>query len=1098
MQTRRRISALFLLLLLISSLLPGCSLPAAQPVQVSPQAKLHTLLLDIAQSGADQLVPVIVQAQGSLDELVGSVHWTGSVITGNFPFINAVSALVPAAALLEIAQSPAVKWVSPNGPMRSTATSVQSVRDDFAVAAFNSNNGSQNWSADWVENDPVVGGAGPATGRVRIENGKLALSDFPDTGGQPSAARQVNLSAAADATLSFSYATTGGVDWEDTIALEISIDGINFVRLDTFTGIAGSTVGNRSYDISGFRFANTTIRFRVANMYGAANEQFLIDSVQIDFTVEDNAEIEKFYASQTPITGGTVKDDFSDVSYANNTGSNLWLAPWQESLDDNSPSGGTVSISGGSLEVKMDGTFGKSVRRTANLAGVNSAQLRYFLRNDSNLNSPDAVVVEASRDGGATWTTVTTVNANTAENTTHTFDLIQILGSVTSNTVVRFRQSAGSGTEKMRLESVEIEFQYITPQYNPVFVTWASALLAGSVYEWNQASNIVEPNGLGPDGLYGYGGQGKATFAGFSAQVTPGHRISKVELLVSAYATAKIKDLDYTLEIYMQGNKQSTIKRPTSIFDNYVGLANAGLVAVDLTGSRAWQWSDFYNDLYIQIEHSSFDTSKNQTIYYDAIGLRVTSTPGVDNSLNNLAPGGTLPKEAFDASKLTQAFPFAVRAPETWNKTPAYVQGQDMTVAIVDSGINMKVKDLDSRRTRHVNFNKGYRDSTDRYGHGTFVAVILAGDGKASNRQYTGIAPKANLINVRVSNDQGMSTEGNVLQALQWVFDNAQNEKIRVINLSLNAAVAQSYHTSPLAAGVEMLWLKGIVVVVSAGNNGSANLYPPANSPRVITVGATNDKGTPALADDVMAHFSAWGVDEAGQTKPDLVAPGTNIIAYLPGNGKLTIGKQHVENAVNSDYFRMSGTSMSAPMVAAAVAMLLQDEPNLTPDQVKFRLMSTANKSWPGYDPAKAGAGYLDIYAAVHGSTTNYANAGLAPSELLRPFIMQMVAAGLFSDTGFDWNSVNWNSVNWNSVNWNSVNWNSVNWNSVNWNSVNWNSVNWNSVNWNSVNWNSDHWDGSFDATQQVRDGMIQPILEVPEDQVEINRIFLPSLQAGQ
>ncbi len=112
---------------------------------------------------------------------------------------------------------------------------------------------------------------------------------------------------------------------------------------------------------------------------------------------------------------------------------------------------------------------------------------------------------------------------------------------------------------------------------------------------------------------------------------------------------------------------------------------------------------------------------------------------------------------------------------------------------------------------------------------------------------------------------------------------------------------------------------------------------------------------------------------------------------------------------------------MAAPMVSAAAALLLQDEPNLTPDQVKYRLMATANKAWPGYN-TKVDAGYLDVYAAVKGTTNTSANTGTRVSRMLR--------------TGSQ--PINWDSVNWNSVNWNSVNWNSVNWNSVNWNSDVW------------------------------------------------------------
>ncbi len=137
----------------------------------------------------------------------------------------------------------------------------------------------------------------------------------------------------------------------------------------------------------------------------------------------------------------------------------------------------------------------------------------------------------------------------------------------------------------------------------------------------------------------------------------------------------------------------------------------------------------------------------------------------------------------------------------------------------------------------------------------------------------------------------------------------------------------------------------------------------------MITVGATDDQGTASLTDDMVASFSAYGVTESGFVKPNLVAPGTNLISIVPKT-KNKIWKDHQINytgksASNEYYMRVSGTSFSAPVVSGAVALLLQDEPNLTPDQVKYRLMATANKDWPGYDATTAGAGYLDIYAAV-------------------------------------------------------------------------------------------------------------------------------------
>jgi serine protease AprX len=310
------------------------------------------------------------------------------------------------------------------------------------------------------------------------------------------------------------------------------------------------------------------------------------------------------------------------------------------------------------------------------------------------------------------------------------------------------------------------------------------------------------------------------------------------------------------------------------------------------------------------------------------------------------------------------------------------------------------------------------------------VEGIIAGDGTLSAGAYMGIAPKAGFINVRVADDQGMATEQDVVNGLQWVYDNRATYNIRVVNLSMNAGVWQSYNTSPLDAACEILWFNGIVVVVSAGNNGTATLFPPANDPFVITVGATDDQGLTDLNQHLVASFSAYGTDEAGHVKPDLVAPGKNIIAPLPDVSSLTIAVQHPENQINSYYFRMSGTSMSAPMVSGAVALLLQSEPKLNPDQVKYRLMATANKNWTGYSAAKAGAGYLDIYAAIHGTTiTQTANTGTQASDFL--------STGN-PPVGQAWGSAQWGSAQWGSAQWGSAQWGSAQWGSAQWGSDYW------------------------------------------------------------
>jgi serine protease AprX len=553
-----------------------------------------------------------------------------------------------------------------------------------------------------------------------------------------------------------------------------------------------------------------------------------------------------------------------------------------------------------------------------------------------------------------------------------------------------------------------------------------SQTLTPAVVFKDSAAIVDAPSG--PNVTFGYGSAVTSAFSGFAAEVMPGNVINRVEVVLRTYVPAPLSSAaDPKLTVSVGGQAGASVILNHHTLDPYVGAAHAGTISVDITATRPWQWADF-DDLQLIIDQSKLTST--DLIYYDAVGLRVTSSPSTGGSMD---VGVTnLPRAPISLGKLANVYNRVVRATDVWNESPAYLQGQGVTVAVVDSGI-FKSEDLSKRVVASANFDAAYHDSIDGYGHGTFVAGIIAGDGKKSGGARIGIAPKTNILNVRVSDDQGMAAESDVVAALQWIYEHKSTYNIRVVNLSLNSSVAQSYHTSPLAAASEILWFNGIVVVVSAGNNGTTTLYAPANDPFVITVGATDDNGTATLLDDAVASFSAYGTIEGGITKPDLVAPGRNIIAPLPANDKLTIGREHKINRVNKNYFRLSGTSMAAPMVSGAVALLLQDEPNLNPDQVKYRLLVTANKQWLGYDPFRAGAGYLDIYAAVHSTTTAAANSGIPVSSLLT--------------TGPD------------SVLGPSVSWSSVSWSSVSWSSVSWSSVSWSSVSWSSVSWSSDYWE---------------------------------------
>lgn len=363
----------------------------------------------------------------------------------------------------------------------------------------------------------------------------------------------------------------------------------------------------------------------------------------------------------------------------------------------------------------------------------------------------------------------------------------------------------------------------------------------------------------------------------------------------------------------------------------------------------------------------------------------------------------------------------AVNASAAWKS--GYT-GAGIGVALIDSGVNSH-PDLFttgllpfSRVVYNQNFVAGSSSAADQYGHGTHIAGLIAGDGQSSqgyiySKTFTGLAPKANIINLRVLDGNGASTDSVVISAIDRAISLKSAYNIRVINLSLGRAVFESYKLDPLCQAVEKAWKSGIVVVVAAGNygryqatSGYSTITAPGNDPYVITVGAMKPMGTPDRSDDLIASYSSKGptlVDHI--VKPDIVAPGnllvstetTNTTLYNTETSNLVPYSYYIYGGSSSPsrlYFSLSGTSMATGVVSGVVADLLQAHPQLTPDQVKARLMKSAYKTFPKtssvYDPTTGitytdqydiftvGAGYVDVAAAL-------ANTDLATGSAMSP-----------------------------------------------------------------------------------------------------------------
>jgi serine protease AprX len=336
--------------------------------------------------------------------------------------------------------------------------------------------------------------------------------------------------------------------------------------------------------------------------------------------------------------------------------------------------------------------------------------------------------------------------------------------------------------------------------------------------------------------------------------------------------------------------------------------------------------------------------------------------------------------------RIRQPFMRSVRLDRAWTRAT----GKGVGVAVIDTGIAGDHADFQlaggrgSRVIASAVTNPCASDANDHFGHGTHVAGLIAGNSltrvsgnKELRGRYMGAAPQANLVSVKVSDDDGDTTILDVIYGIQFAVDHKDQFGIRVVNLSLSSTVAESYLTDPLDAAAESAWFSGLVVVAAAGNEGTrpdAVSYAPANDPYVITAGALDDRGTWTARDDVLAPWSSRGLTQEGIRKPEVLSSGTGLISALArGSDFADLCPRCV---VDGDYFRLSGTSMSAAVVSGIAALMIERNPGWTPDQVKGAMLATLN------DIPGAGAA-VDAYAALSGSGP--ANVGLVPSTLVDP-----------------------------------------------------------------------------------------------------------------
>lgn len=469
-------------------------------------------------------------------------------------------------------------------------------------------------------------------------------------------------------------------------------------------------------------------------------------------------------------------------------------------------------------------------------------------------------------------------------------------------------------------------------------------------------------------------------------------------------------------------------------------------------------------------------------------GVKVTRLPGIDSlaafltpaQIEKLAASGLVAGIVADNpvfglgtanSMSVTGLTIGLADIVPWNQGGP--DGAGVTVAIIDTGISANSDLAAARIVGWKDFVNGQTAPYDDAGHGTFVAGLIAGDGSASlpvdagghaATQFRGVAPAADLVGIKVLDKTGQGRASDLIAGIFWAIEHKDEYGIKVLNISVGGNPVSSVKHDPVARAVELAWLHGIVVVCAAGNEGEfgrGSILSPGNDPFVITVGATDTRQTANVRDDAVAAYSSQGptlYDEVA--KPDLVAPGNRLISLR------TIGSYidtaFPENIVSlteyapaapagtlPSYIRLSGTSTSAPLVAGTAALMLSEDPSLTPDDVKVRLMRTADPV-AGAKASQQGAGTLDVDQALDDTSRadGYALSASAGK-----------GKSLFKESDYrKWESRSWSKYGWTKFKWTKFKWTKFKWTKFKWTENAWSEYSSTKFKWTEYEWAKFKW----------------------------------------
>jgi serine protease AprX len=400
----------------------------------------------------------------------------------------------------------------------------------------------------------------------------------------------------------------------------------------------------------------------------------------------------------------------------------------------------------------------------------------------------------------------------------------------------------------------------------------------------------------------------------------------------------------------------------------------------------------------------------------------------------------------------------------------------------------------------------------DTFGHGTHMASIIAGRDAAGSPssylepgRFTGIAPDATLVNVKVGASNGAVDVTQVIAAIDWVVEHASDPglNIRVISLAYGTDSAQSSKVDPLAYAVENAWKRGIVVIAAGGNDGEASktLANPAYDPHVLAVGAMDSAGTVQSSDDTVPEWSTRGTTAR---HVDVVAPGVSVLGLRVPHGLANY--ENPQARVGDRFARASGTSQAAAVAAGQAALILQQYPTLKPDQVKQLMMTTASGiastlqifggsglvnmravlTNPISALLKTVGGLLDsLLGPGWGSGTGSLEKARGSFHVSNGTIELRGEVDIFGRawSGYSWARQTsggsvweygrwrgqrmagdawadraWPTTTWPSADWTGASWTSDGWTAKTWREDSWTAKTWREDSWSAKTWRSDNW----------------------------------------